>query len=211
MCWNSVLRGGRQQWSCGKTLLLAQVLLLSSVGLPLTSAWRPSQPRLRFTFTELVRNGRMVPLPFSAGDLHSIIVDEDSRKLYAATKDHLVSTNLDNISHGLKKLYWPATSDRIEECKMAGKDPELDCANFLRVLHLYNQTHLYVCGTGAFHPRCAYIHTALFDRCVAGGQAYGYTVVYVELDMILRALLRSQGGLYASETPVTENEEEEDM
>ncbi|XP_041080783.1 semaphorin-3A-like isoform X2 [Polyodon spathula] len=113
---------------------------------------------------ELVRNGRMVPLPFSAGDLHSIIVDEDSRKLYAATKDHLVSTNLDNISHGLKKLYWPATSDRIEECKMAGKDPELDCANFLRVLHLYNQTHLYVCGTGAFHPRCAYIHTALFDR-----------------------------------------------
>ncbi|XP_058844279.1 semaphorin-3A-like [Acipenser ruthenus] len=164
MCWNGVLRGGRQQWSCGKTLLLAQVLLLSSVGLPLTSAWRPSQPRLRFTFTELVRNGRMVPLPFSAGDLHSIIVDEDSRKLYAATKDHLVSTNLDNISHGLKKLYWPATSDRIEECKMAGKDPELDCANFLRVLHLYNQTHLYVCGTGAFHPRCAYIHTALFDR-----------------------------------------------
>ncbi|MGH0188441.1 UNVERIFIED_CONTAM: hypothetical protein FKN15_029677 [Acipenser sinensis] len=113
---------------------------------------------------QLVRNGRMVPLPFSAGDLHSIIVDEDSRKLYAATKDHLVSTNLDNISHGLKKLYWPATSDRIEECKMAGKDPELDCANFLRVLHLYNQTHLYVCGTGAFHPRCAYIHTALFDR-----------------------------------------------
>ncbi|MBN3311831.1 SE3AB protein, partial [Atractosteus spatula] len=61
-------------------------------------------------------------------------------------------------------VYWPASPDRIEECEMAGKDRELDCANFLRVLHPYNHTHLYACGTGAFHPRCAFIPTALFLR-----------------------------------------------
>lgn len=41
---------------------------------------------------------------------------------------------------------------------------QMDCANFLRVLELYNQTHLYTCGTGAFNPRCAFIPTNLFLR-----------------------------------------------
>ncbi|XP_051777357.1 sema domain, immunoglobulin domain (Ig), short basic domain, secreted, (semaphorin) 3H isoform X2 [Erpetoichthys calabaricus] len=158
-----MLRRGR----CGcamEAALALQLFLLLGMGQRFSSAWKPSQPRLQFTFTDNVHNQRIVPLLFRAGDLHSILMDEDNRKLYAATKDHLVSTNLDNISLGVKKLYWPATSDRIEECKMAGKDPEMDCANFIRVLHPFNQTHLYMCGTGAFHPRCAFINTAVFDR-----------------------------------------------
>uniref|UniRef100_A0A8C5G285 Sema domain, immunoglobulin domain (Ig), short basic domain, secreted, (semaphorin) 3Aa n=1 Tax=Gouania willdenowi TaxID=441366 RepID=A0A8C5G285_GOUWI len=32
-----------------------------------------------------------------------------------------------------------------------------ECSNFIRVLQPYNQTHLYICGTGAFHPICAYL------------------------------------------------------
>uniref|UniRef100_A0A8C9FMV1 Sema domain-containing protein n=1 Tax=Pavo cristatus TaxID=9049 RepID=A0A8C9FMV1_PAVCR len=32
-----------------------------------------------------------------------------------------------------------------------------ECANFIRVLQPYNRTHVYVCGTGAFHPLCGYI------------------------------------------------------
>lgn len=34
---------------------------------------------------------------------------------------------------------------------------QLECGNFVRVLHNYNHTHLYACGTGAFHPICAFI------------------------------------------------------
>ena len=34
---------------------------------------------------------------------------------------------------------------------------QLECANFVRVLHNYNHTHVYACGTGAFHPTCAFI------------------------------------------------------
>lgn len=32
-----------------------------------------------------------------------------------------------------------------------------ECNNFIRVLQPYNQTHLYICGTGAFHPICAFL------------------------------------------------------
>lgn len=29
--------------------------------------------------------------------------------------------------------------------------------NFVKILHAYNRTHLYACGTGAFHPTCAFV------------------------------------------------------
>lgn len=32
-----------------------------------------------------------------------------------------------------------------------------ECNNFIRVLQPYNQTHLYICGTGAFHPICGFL------------------------------------------------------
>lgn len=29
--------------------------------------------------------------------------------------------------------------------------------NFVKLLHAYNHTHLLACGTGAFHPTCAFV------------------------------------------------------
>ncbi|XP_031422825.1 sema domain, immunoglobulin domain (Ig), short basic domain, secreted, (semaphorin) 3H isoform X2 [Clupea harengus] len=150
-----------------RLLALTTLTLLGSTA---TRAWRPSQPRLQFTHSELVRTGRLLSLPLAAGDLHSLLPDEDGRRLYVAMKDNLVSTNLDDITQNPRKLYWPASPDRIQECLMAGKDPEahvlsspqLECANFLRVLQPYNTTHLYVCGTGAFNPRCTFLPTSVF-------------------------------------------------
>uniref|UniRef100_A0A8C5EBX4 Sema domain-containing protein n=1 Tax=Gouania willdenowi TaxID=441366 RepID=A0A8C5EBX4_GOUWI len=37
---------------------------------------------------------------------------------------------------------------------------QLECANFVRVLHNYNRTHVYACGTGAFNPICAFIEVS---------------------------------------------------
>lgn len=35
---------------------------------------------------------------------------------------------------------------------------QTDCANFVRLLQPFNKTHVYACGTGAFHPQCTYLH-----------------------------------------------------
>ncbi|CAB1329438.1 unnamed protein product, partial [Coregonus sp. 'balchen'] len=32
-----------------------------------------------------------------------------------------------------------------------------DCVNYVKLVHHYNRTHLYACGTGAFHPTCAFV------------------------------------------------------
>uniref|UniRef100_A0A8B9JSR0 Sema domain-containing protein n=1 Tax=Astyanax mexicanus TaxID=7994 RepID=A0A8B9JSR0_ASTMX len=37
------------------------------------------------------------------------------------------------------------------------RERELECSNFIKVLQPFNHTHLYACGTGAFHPTCAYV------------------------------------------------------
>ncbi|XP_039534725.1 sema domain, immunoglobulin domain (Ig), short basic domain, secreted, (semaphorin) 3H isoform X2 [Pimephales promelas] len=137
---------------------------LISLAAPLTDAWRPSKPRMHFQHSELEQSGRLMSLSVPAGDLNSLLPDEDGRRLYIGMKDHLLSTSLDDINQTPRKIYWPANLDRIQDCIMAGKNLQMDCANFLRVLEHYNQTHLYACGTGAFNPRCAFIPTNLFLR-----------------------------------------------
>uniref|UniRef100_A0A8C6LM18 Sema domain, immunoglobulin domain (Ig), short basic domain, secreted, (semaphorin) 3H n=1 Tax=Nothobranchius furzeri TaxID=105023 RepID=A0A8C6LM18_NOTFU len=126
-----------------------------------------ANPPFKFFFSsksELIQNGRLLTLPLVAGDLHSLLADEDKKRLYVAMKDNLLSTSLDDITQNPRKLFWPASPDRVQECLMAGKDSELECANFLRVLQPFNQTHLYVCGTGAFNPRCAFIASSIFHQ-----------------------------------------------
>lgn len=33
-----------------------------------------------------------------------------------------------------------------------------ECGNFIRLIQPWNRTHLYVCGTGAYNPICAFIN-----------------------------------------------------
>lgn len=59
----------------------------------------PSPP-----LVELIQNGRLLTLPLAAGDLHSLLPDEDGRHLYVAMKDNLLSTSLDDITQNPRKV-----------------------------------------------------------------------------------------------------------
>uniref|UniRef100_A0AAQ4QEU5 Sema domain, immunoglobulin domain (Ig), short basic domain, secreted, (semaphorin) 3D n=1 Tax=Gasterosteus aculeatus aculeatus TaxID=481459 RepID=A0AAQ4QEU5_GASAC len=80
---------------------------------------------------------------------HSLLLDEERGCLLLGAKDNIYLFDLDNPIH------WPAPRDRVDMCKLAGKN--LECVNFIMVLHNYNRTHLYACGTESFHPNCAFI------------------------------------------------------
>uniref|UniRef100_A0A667Z3Y7 Sema domain, immunoglobulin domain (Ig), short basic domain, secreted, (semaphorin) 3Ab n=1 Tax=Myripristis murdjan TaxID=586833 RepID=A0A667Z3Y7_9TELE len=88
---------------------------------------------------------------------HTFLLDEEKGRLMVGAKDHIFSFNLLNISKDYAQITWPASPSRRDECKWAGKDLSRECSNFIKVLQPFNQTHLYVCGTGAFHPVCAYL------------------------------------------------------
>uniref|UniRef100_UPI003AAA5A66 semaphorin-3aa isoform X3 n=1 Tax=Centroberyx gerrardi TaxID=166262 RepID=UPI003AAA5A66 len=87
----------------------------------------------------------------------TFLLDEERGRLLVGAEDHIFSFDLVNINRDHKQIAWPATPSKRDECKWAGKDLGKECSNFIRVLQPYNQTHLYICGTGAFHPICAFL------------------------------------------------------
>ncbi|XP_048650265.1 semaphorin-3B isoform X2 [Marmota marmota marmota] len=118
----------------------------------------PSPPRLRLSFQELqswhgLRTFRLE----RTCCYEALLVDEERGRLFVGAENHVASLSLDNISKRAKKLAWPAPVEWREECNWAGKDIGTECMNFVKLLHVYNHTHLLACGTGAFHPTCAFV------------------------------------------------------
>nr|XP_004664326.1 semaphorin-3B [Jaculus jaculus]XP_044992698.1 semaphorin-3B [Jaculus jaculus] len=118
----------------------------------------PSLPRLRLSFQELqawhgLRTFRLE----RTCCYEALLVDEERGRLFVGAENHVASLGLDNISKRAKKLAWPAPVEWREECNWAGKDIGTECMNFVKLLHVYNHTHLLACGTGAFHPTCAFV------------------------------------------------------
>ncbi|XP_078275534.1 semaphorin-3A-like isoform X2 [Rhinoraja longicauda] len=94
----------------------------------------------------------------NSSSYQTLLLDEERGRLFVGAKDHILSLSLIDVTQDVLTIAWPPNPARRDECKWAGKDVTKECANFIRVLQHFNQTHLYACGTGAFHPTCAYIH-----------------------------------------------------
>ncbi|XP_021517956.1 semaphorin-3B isoform X1 [Meriones unguiculatus] len=118
----------------------------------------PNLPRLRLSFQELqARHGVRTFRLERTCCYEALLVDEERGRLFVGAENHVASLSLDNISKRAKKLAWPAPVEWREECNWAGKDIGTECMNFVKLLHVYNHTHLLACGTGAFHPTCAFV------------------------------------------------------
>ncbi|KAM6960587.1 LOW QUALITY PROTEIN: semaphorin-3D [Aplochiton taeniatus] len=138
-------------------LLLVGLIVLAV--LPVGATIKQSVPRVKLTHKELVQCGSVSVFLGSSEGLHShtLLLDEERGRLLLGARDHVYLLDPDNLARSPRKLSWPAPRDRVEMCKLAGKIAHLECANFVRVLHTYNRTHVYGCGTGAFHPSCAFM------------------------------------------------------
>uniref|UniRef100_A0A8B9MYA7 Semaphorin 3E n=1 Tax=Accipiter nisus TaxID=211598 RepID=A0A8B9MYA7_9AVES len=94
--------------------------------------------------------------PFGYLGLHIMLLDEYQERLFVGGRDLLYSLSLDRVSDNYREIHWPSTPLQAEECAIKGRDAD-ECANYIRVLHRYNRTHLLACGTGAFDPLCTFI------------------------------------------------------
>ncbi|XP_051911383.1 semaphorin-3C [Hippocampus zosterae] len=140
-------------------LLLLLALLLSRFSQGVGGLPQPL-PRVFLSFDEL-QNGASLDhyaLSDKPMDYRILHVDEDQDRMYVGCKDHVLSMDINNITHATQKVFWPASTSKIEECQMAGKDPTHGCGNFVRVVQPYNRTHLFVCGSGAYSPVCVYVN-----------------------------------------------------
>ncbi|KAM6937697.1 semaphorin-3D [Xenentodon cancila] len=136
---------------------LVGLILLATF--PFGASIKQSVPRVKLSHRELVQAGSVSLFLGPADGLHShsLLLDEERGRLLLGAKDHIYLLDPDNLAKGPRKIHWPTPRDRVEVCKLTGKNENLECANFIRVLHNYNRTHVYACGTGAFHPICTFI------------------------------------------------------
>lgn len=147
-----------------KSLHILMLVLLQQLWFqPVTStteepkAWRQTGPRLQLSHSDLMNSSVWWQAGVSGG-YEALLLDEDQGWLLVGGKDHVYLLRADNLMLNTHTIHWPAAREHQIHCVMAGKNPETDCANFVRLLQPFNKTHVYACGTGAFHPQCSYLH-----------------------------------------------------
>lgn len=148
--------------SKSEEMALREICVLVGVFICSICVQGSSQPQARvyLTFDELreTKTSEYFSLSHQQLDYRILLMDEDQDRIYVGSKDHILSLNINNISQEPLSVFWPASTIKVEECKMAGKDPTHGCGNFVRVIQTFNRTHLYVCGSGAFSPVCTYLN-----------------------------------------------------
>ncbi|NXB81425.1 SEM3D protein, partial [Donacobius atricapilla] len=90
-------------------------------------------------------------------EFQALLLDEDRAWLMVGAKNHIFLLHLDHPSREPEKIFWPAPREQVEHCQLAGKNVETECANFIRLLQPFNQSHVFACGTGSYQPVCAFI------------------------------------------------------
>ncbi|XP_031459953.1 semaphorin-4E-like [Phasianus colchicus] len=86
-------------------------------------------------------------------NVSTLLVDEETDRLFVGGRDVISALDLNNISREIAKEHWFATQERQLECIRRGKD-KIRCQNYILILHKMNDSHVYVCGTNAYHPLC---------------------------------------------------------
>ncbi|XP_077205675.1 semaphorin-4G isoform X2 [Paroedura picta] len=90
----------------------------------------------------------------------TLLLEDEKGILYVGARGAIFSLNSTNIADGSHQtMDWKASPEKQAECLKKGKNNKTECYNHVRLLQRLNATHLYVCGTYAFHPFCTYIDT----------------------------------------------------
>uniref|UniRef100_A0A667ZYG0 Semaphorin 4G n=1 Tax=Myripristis murdjan TaxID=586833 RepID=A0A667ZYG0_9TELE len=131
----------------------------------------------------------------SSQNYSTLLLEEEAGLLYVGGRGALYALNTSDIStpgNLSVSIDWEASPEQKRQCLNKGRDNQTECYNHIRFLQRYNESHLYVCGTHAFRPLCAYIDAEQFsfssgfeegrDRCPYD-PAKGYTGLLVDGEM----------------------------
>ncbi|KAG7216342.1 hypothetical protein INR49_021746 [Caranx melampygus] len=129
----------------------------------------------------------------SAVNYSTMLLEADGERLYVAARGAVFALNASDISSkSALTIEWEASPEQKLQCLLKGKDNKTECFNHIRFLQRFNSTHLYMCGTHAFKPLCAYIEEERFvmssqpeegrEKCPYGPTT-GYTALIINQQM----------------------------
>ncbi|KAI4871750.1 hypothetical protein NFI96_029491 [Prochilodus magdalenae] len=87
----------------------------------------------------------------------TMLLREDLNLLILGARETVFALDLSNITHKKAVVKWQVTPDMQDKCSHKGKSSEIECQNYIRILHKMADGRMYVCGTNAFSPSCDYM------------------------------------------------------
>lgn len=87
----------------------------------------------------------------------TLLLSEDKEVLYVGAREAIFELSMRNVSVRNNKVLWTVPEIDMLMCTAKGKSKETDCLNYIRVLQMWDEDRLYVCGTHAFQPLCHYL------------------------------------------------------
>ncbi|XP_056137455.1 sema domain, immunoglobulin domain (Ig), transmembrane domain (TM) and short cytoplasmic domain, (semaphorin) 4Ba [Lampris incognitus] len=145
-------------------LCLPAVTVLFLCFVPIAATDNDVTPRLTFAYNAKERTTKSFSVD-GVFNFTSLLLSKEDGALYVGAREVLFALNLTDISRARlhRRITWNTPEGKRDECSFKGKDLQTDCFNYIKILLRLNSTHLYVCGTYAFSPICAYISTADFS------------------------------------------------
>ncbi|KAK2900122.1 semaphorin-4F isoform X2 [Channa argus] len=100
----------------------------------------------------------------------TFLLDRSSGILFLGARDALLSVDTNELTKPPHKITWDVPKDKRQSCVAKGKT-EVDCHNYIRLLEFLGDGRIYVCGTYAFDPQCAFLNLTSFtlEKAEDGG------------------------------------------
>ncbi|XP_034020045.1 semaphorin-4F [Thalassophryne amazonica] len=91
----------------------------------------------------------------------TFLLNRMSGVLYLGARDAILAVDTNKVKERPLKIKWDVPKDKKTLCMGKGKSEE-DCNNYIRLLEFLGDDRIYVCGTYAFDPQCAFLELPSF-------------------------------------------------
>ncbi|XP_023277542.1 semaphorin-4F-like [Seriola lalandi dorsalis] len=100
----------------------------------------------------------------------TFLLDRSSGMLFLGARDAILSVDTNDLGKPPLNITWDVPEEKRRSCVAKGKT-EVDCHNYIRLLEFLEEGRIYVCGTYAFDPQCAFLELSTFtlEKAEDGG------------------------------------------
>ncbi|KAM8899384.1 semaphorin-4F isoform 2-T2 [Spinachia spinachia] len=91
----------------------------------------------------------------------TFLLDRSTGTLFLGARDAILAVDTNRLSQKTKVILWDVPEEKRRSCVAKGKT-EVDCNNYIRLLEFLGDGRVYVCGTYAFDPQCAFLDLSSF-------------------------------------------------
>ncbi|XP_077400824.1 semaphorin-4F [Vanacampus margaritifer] len=98
----------------------------------------------------------------SVSNFSAFLLDPASGVLFLGARDTIVAVDTNKLNETPRAVIWDVPQENRNTCMTKGKT-EGECRNYILLLEFHpDGRHIYVCGTYAFDPKCAFLEMSTF-------------------------------------------------